>query len=925
MNKFSSVTVLSLFAFTQLSAVAVPAKTEMTPGAVTAGKDKSAQSESAKYRLPGTAAPTSYDLSFEPDISKFSFVGSESIALEILQPTDKITLNALELQISDAKLAKLGSAVELNKENQEGKEASGASSANSDAQALDIKLDAPSEKVTFTAKHILPPGKYTLRCKFKGVLNTKLRGFYRAGYEDDAHKQHWLAATQMEPTDARRVFPCFDEPAYKATFRIRVTVDKNLVAISNAPVEQEKSVAADKKTVYFKPTPKMSSYLVNLTCGDLKCAGEAHVGNVAIKVWAVSGKQHLGKYALSEAPKILEFESKYFGLPYLGEKLDLIALPEFSFGGMENVGAITFPDTTLLIDDKTGSSFDKQSAFGVIAHEIAHQWFGDLVTMKWWDDLWLNESFATWMATKVEEALHPEWRSLTESVFTRMRAMSTDSLKSTRTIRANVSNPAQAVEMIDIITYSKGASVLRMLESYVGVDIFQSGISKYLRDHQFGNATGEDFWNAISAEATNKPVAAIAQSFILQPGYPQVNATISEGGQGLKLSQYRQLNLGQDKKDASIWMVPLCMRNVGSSAPPYSKLLSERETKLQLDGDGKPLFINAGGMGYYKTCYDHKHLQALQDVFAQLTADEKLVLLNDCSSLVLPGDITVEDDYNFIHKIDGETDPMILNTLVEYLYGPDRHMTAESRKSYEKLICTTLMPLKTRLGGWVQKADDTQQTKELRSTVLNLLGGRGQDKATINEARSYFARYLKDKTAVNPDLVETMMGIVVYNGGPKEYEQITRLWKTAKNPVDAEYALFNLGSFHQPDLAARTLALSLSNQVKSQYAVSLMCSLVYNKFTRDIGWAFVKAHWSEIIKKFAPEQLRSLASLGGAFYKPAEEKELIAWYGSHPIPAGKAEVSRMLESLHIQVIYYQRYSTRVRNWVIAHESGSRRR
>ena len=870
-------------------------------------KAKAGQTESDKYRLPDSVVPAKYDLYLEPDISKFSFSGSETIEIHIVKPTDKIVMNALELQITDAGLT----------ENSDGR--TGRVGAIG-LQKLDVLLDPASEKVTFLAKSALQPGFYTLRCKFKGVLNTKLRGFYRAGYEDDAHKKHWLAATQMEPTDARRVFPCFDEPSYKATFRIHVTINKNLVAISNAPVEHEEKVDGDKKTVSFEPSPKMSSYLVNLTYGDLKCTGEAHSGVVPIKVWAVAGKEQLGHYALSEAPKILDFETKYFGLPYLGKKLDLIALPEFSFGGMENVGAITFPDATLLIDDKTGSSFDKQGAFGVMAHEIAHQWFGDLVTMSWWDDLWLNEAFATWMSTKVEDALHPEWRSLTESIFTRMRAMNTDSLKSTRTIHASVTNPSQAVEMIDIITYSKGASVLRMLESFVGNEVFQSGITKYLRDHQFGNAAGEDFWNAISAVATGVPVAAIARTFILQPGYPQVNATVSEGGSEVSLSQYRQLQMGQDKKDPSLWMVPLYMRDVSPSAKPFAKLLSERESRFQLEPVGKPLFINAGGMGYYKTCYDHKHLQKLQDVFEQLKVDEKLVLLNDCSSLVLSGDIAVEDDYNFLHKINSESDPMILSTLVEYLYGPDRYMTPDSRKSYEQLICNTLSPLKAKLDGWNQKKDDTQQTKELRSTVLNLLGGRGKDKRTISEAYAYFAKYLKDKTAVNPDLVETMMAIVTYNGGTKEYEQIMRLWKTAKNPIDAEYALYNLGSFHQPELAARTLALSMSSDVKSQFAVGLMCSVVYNKFTRDIGWAFLKQHWNEIVKKFPPEQLRALGGIGGAFYTPEAEKEIVAWYGAHPIPAAKSDVARMIESLHISVTYYQRYATRIRNWVIAEES-----
>ncbi|HEY9684055.1 MAG TPA: M1 family metallopeptidase [Oculatellaceae cyanobacterium] len=889
-----------------LTAVNVPAFSESAANVGKTAKD--AQTESAKYRLPDDSRPIDYEISLEPNMPKFSFTGSETIRLKVYKNTKQIVLNALDLQISDAKICQIPDVTTTE-----------AKSGN--VQPLTVKPDAAKEKVAFISTSVLNPGVYNLSCSFHGTLNTKLQGFYRASFEDSAHKKRWFAATQLEPTDARRVFPCYDEPACKATFQLSVKLDRNLTAISNTPIAHEEMSGSDKKTVRFEPTPKMSSYLVSLTCGDFKKSGTVTSCGIPISLWTIAGNEKLGGYALSQAPRILEYLTHYFGLPYLGKKLDLIALPEFGFGGMENVGAIVFPDSTLLIDDKTGSSFQRQSCFSVMAHEMAHQWFGDLVTMKWWDDLWLNESFATWMATKVEDALHPEWRPLTEALFTKQRAMYTDSLKTTRAIHAAVTNPSQAVEMIDVITYSKGASVLRMIESFISAPTFQRGVRRYLKDHQFSNASGEELWNALSAEASGVPVAAIARSFVMQAGYPQINATFSENGGSVHLSQYKQLQLGQDKKDSTLWVVPLCMRVVSAQSSTeghkesINKLLSERENDIQLEPNKDPVYINSGGKGYYKTCYGHKHLLSLQQSFANLTADEKLVLLNDCSSLVLPGDINIEDDYDFIKKIPTEDDPMILSTLVSYLFGPDKYMTPDTVGSYQRLIRNYLKPLKSKLNGWNQKETDTQQTKELRCSVLGLLGTRGNDKETRDEAFANFQKYLKDHNSVNPDLVETMMEIVTFNGGVSEYEEFLKLWKNAKSPVDAEYAFYDLGGFHQPELAKRTLDLCMTNQVKGQWAVGLMCSLVFNKYTRDVAWAFLKQHWDEILKRFPVEPLRALASVGDAFHTAEKEKEVIAWYAKHPVPNGKAEVARTLESLHISVIYTQRYADRIRHWV----------
>lgn len=900
---------LILLSGLQCPLYASPAPTKTAP------KSKTVSSRSAAFRLPESNVPVSYELSFEPDLNRFKFTGEESVLLKISKPVRELVMNSLELRISGAEILSLGS------------EAESAPTGGKGWKSLQIRYEPAFQKVYFSTGKQLTPGCYRLRCHFEGTLNNQLRGFYRVEYKDGSRKSQWLAATQMEPSDARRMFPCFDEPGFKAVFKIRAVVEKNHVALSNAPMLKVDQLSSGKRLVTFEPTPKMSSYLLALMIGDLRSCGKTMSGTVPIEIWAVPGREKLGKYALSEAPKILDFESAYFGKPYLGKKLDLIALPEFSAGAMENIGAVTFRDSYLLFDEKTGSSFQKQHIFGIMAHEFAHQWFGDLVTMSWWDDLWLNESFATWMTTKVEAALHPEWRSMAESVRSRYEAMDTDALKSSRPIHAEVSDPSQAVEMFDGITYSKGAAILRMLEAFIGEEAFRHGIKDYLNLHEYGNAVAENFWTAIGARSRNVPVAEMMRKFIYQAGYPQVNVKIGSEAGKLKCSQYRQLNMGQDKKDPSLWLVPLILREPGAAAAENEKqicrLLQFREQIFNLKLPRGPLFVNSGGRGYFKTCYAPADLKILQKSFSQLSAEEKIVLLSDCSSLVLPGDVTVEANMSFLKNMSGENDPLILAELVNYVCIPRDSMTDSSSKNYEKWVRSLLSPLKTKVNGWTESSGDSQQTRELRSHVLQLLGTLGQDKSTIKEAFDLFANYLKDRSSVNPDLNHALLSIVAYNGGEKEYQEITRLWKTAKNPADEENALFQLAAFRRTDLLRKTQQLAMSKEVKVQDGLNLLCEIVHNFYGRELGWTFIKENWLRICKRFPEEELTALASIAGGFDTAGREKEFRAWFASHPLPFGKTAVSRSLETLHSRVLFRQRYGQRIKQWVLAEASNAK--
>jgi aminopeptidase N len=482
-----------------------------------------------------------------------------------------------------------------------------------------------------------------------------------------------------------------------------------------------------------------------------------------------------------------------------------------------------------------------------------------------------------------------------------------------------VNNPAQAVEMFDDITYKKGEAVLRMLESFIGNEKFQQGIRKYLQEHSFGNARAEDLWNAIAVEAAGVPVAGIMRSFVYQPGCPQVNVKVTDSGKKMSFLQYRQLCLNQDKRDPSLWLVPLVLRGLGGdgNGPDTNKLLCLREQQFAINSAGQPFFVNSGGKGYFRTCYEPKQLKALQDKFSQLSPEEKLVLLSDCESLVLPGDVPVEDIYNFVHKIKGETDPLILAYLVGIMEREDPYVAGSARKDYERLIQHTLFPLRDKLDGWNQKPGESLHTKQLRALILRQLGTYGQDKRTIGEAYVMFAKYVNDRSAVNPDLVGAMFAIIAFNGGAKEYSDMLQLFKTAKNPADAENALYYLSGFHQAALVQRSLALGMSKDLKQMDGIGLICGVAHNRYTRDIGWAFVKQHWAEILHKFPPKSLRWLAGLSDAFDTAEREKEFIGWYANHPVPYAKSQIARSLESMHTRVLYRQRYADRICKWIVS--------
>src|SRR5438128_930270 len=527
-------------------------------------------SEQKPYRLPTTVTPERYQIRLTPDLSAARFAGEEKVLLQVHEPVRQIILDATELEFH---------AVAIK-------------SPSGNVIPGEAVLDTENEQATLKFAQELNPGRWELQLTFSGILNDKLHGFYRSTYKDANGKEKALASTQFESTDARRAFPCWDEPAFKAVFQVTLVIDEGLTAISNARVIGETSLAGTgKKEVVFADSMKMSTYLVAFIVGEFEATDPVMVGKSPLRVWAVPGKRHLAKFAQEIGSFSLSHFSGYYDIAYPGDKLDLIAIPDFASGAMENLGAITFRETALLVDEAKATRAELERVADVVSHENAHMWFGDLVTMRWWNGLWLNEAFATFMEMLAVDGWKPEWRRWDSFATSRATALFVDGLKSTRPIEFPVERPEDAAGMFDVLTYEKGASVLRMLEQYLTPEVFRQGIGLYLRQHEYSNAETTDLWDALE-ESSRRPVRALMDSWIFQPGYPLI--TVQEDGKGLNLSQRIFRYLQDEEERDRKWQVPIHLKLGTKNGLQHQwVLLTGAESRIELPQPPEWVVVNA--------------------------------------------------------------------------------------------------------------------------------------------------------------------------------------------------------------------------------------------------------------------------------------------------------------------------------------------
>ena len=853
--------------------------------------------------LPETARPSKYRIKLQPDLKNFTFDGEQSVDLLILEATSTIVLNSIDLEISNTTLHANGITL----------------------TSKSVTIDKDAETATLDFGETIQPGDARLEMVFTGELNNKLMGFYRSEYTSQDGETRYLATTQFEPTDARRAFPCWDEPAKKATFEVTLVFSDEYQAVSNTPVVEEAVPGPGLKSVRFAETPIMSTYLLVFIVGNLTSIEERAAGGTTVGVWTTPGKEDQASFALDTSVKLLSYFNEYFGIPYPLPKLDHIAIPDFAAGAMENWGAVTYRETALLVDPDNSSAGTRQRVAEVIAHEMAHMWFGDLVTMEWWDDLWLNESFASWMGNKAVDWLFPEWEMWTQFVnMDTNRALSLDGLKNSHPIEQAVKNPAEVSQLFDAISYSKGASVIRMLENFLGEESFRKGLNRYLSSHMYDNARTEDLWSALETES-GRPVTAIMDSWVKQMGYPvlQVESDRTGGQTTLSVTQERFVYdrlLGDGEPDSDsdneVWRVPVSASQ--GSEESVVTVMDGRQTQIDVPGSGDGwVKLNPLQTGFFRVNYSTEDWQRLVPAIEslELHATDRLGVQNDAYALSRAGLLPVTQFLSLAQAYKNEGDASVWSDLASNLRDIEQLISDEAiHPAYQGFAREIFGPAARKIG-WEPKSGEGHLDALLRSTVLSQAGSY-HDPGVTAQASERFQKYLQDRETLAPDLRGVVFALAAQSGGKDVYDQIWGLEGETDLAEEKIRLLMSLTRFQQPELLNSTLADSLSAKVRSQDCVTLVAGVAANPKGRDLAWEFVKDNWAEFDRRYGGGGfgLMRLVSICSHFNSQEKADEVDSFFAEHPAPAAERTIRQALERVRLNIKWLEQNRQELTDW-----------
>ena len=840
--------------------------------------------------LPKTVTPHRYTLELTPDLDRLTFSGSEVVDIEVTEPTTRLMLNAVDLTVKAASV--------------------------DGETAMNIADHAEAETVTFDFPHPIAPGNHQLNVSFEGRINHFARGLFYVDYPEATGRKRMISS-HLEPADARRIFPGWDEPAFKASIALTVTVPQALLAVSNMPVSSDEPASAGRKRVTFRPTPRMSSYLFVLAVGDLERV-TADVDGVTVGVVARRGNGEHGRYALETASRLLRYFNDYFGTPYPLPKLDLIAVPGGFGGAMENWGGITFFESRLLFDPAVNADEARRGIFAVVAHEMAHQWFGDLVTMAWWDNIWLNEGFASWMQAKAGEALHPEWQTWLNTIGGRQSVMNEDARRTAHPIQQPVANESEAMAAFDAITYTKGQAVIRMLEHYVGDDAFRAGIRAYMVQHAYSNTTTADLWSSLQ-DASGKPVAAVAASFTEQSGVPLVVAQSSCAGDAQQVTLRQERFTIHDpasearSRQPQRWQVPVAHGTIDGEAG--DSVLLDGTAEFAAGRCGDPVKLNFGEVGYYRVQYDAAMRAALTRSIDRLAPADRAGFLGDTWALAEAGRMGPAAFFDLVERLKGDDSRAVVGQIIGALNHIDHlQWHRPQRAAFQAYARSVLRPLFGRVG-WDAAPSEPADTALLRSRLIAALGSFG-DEAIVAEAKRRFADFVRDPQSLSTALRGTVTDLTGRYADRATYDTLLAMARRATNTAERVRYYTAAASARDPELAQETLAMTLTDEPPTTVIGGMISAVASAGEHRDLAWNFVKANFDKLAARQGPSFRDNFpAGLLMAFTDAAHAQELAGFAPAHETSGGRVVSARAFERIMSDADFAAQQLPAVDAWV----------
>ena len=850
---------------------------------------KTLKNKRKSVRLSPHLFPIHYKITIHPDILSSTFGGKEIIKIKNDKETKQIILHSKDLDIETVKYSK-------------GKKEQFASK---------ITYDTEKETATFYFKNVIEKGQGELSIIFTGIISDSLRGFYKSKYTID-NEEKYLVTTQFEATDARRAFPCFDEPAHKAVFEISLVVPDGHTAISNTLPVHIAEHSSGFKIVSFAPSPKMSTYLLAFIIGEFEYIEGKTKNGVQVRIFTTKGKTHQTKFALEVAIKSLEFFEKYFDIKYPMPNLDLISIPDFESAAMENWGAITFRESSLLIDEEHSSLTNKQWVATTVAHELAHQWFGNLVTMHWWTDLWLNEGFASYMEKACTDALFPHWRvwDLYLASNRYRNAIEIDSLQNTHAIEVELHHPDEINETFDMVSYEKGTAMIRMLCEYIGEDKFKNGLRYYLKKHSYKNTKTIDLWDAFE-KISKKPIRDIMNSWTKQAGFPVV--TLSRHKSDLCLTQEKFFSSRITRKDNKInknWQIPVLYKTENKCK---KILLSNKSIILKEKSIDK---LNVDESNFMKVCYAKETLNTIKKNVEKnhTSVIDRLGIIRDIFALAEGGYIGTDEALEFSLSYKNETDYMVWTELV---YGISKIYNILHNEEYIgkfKEYALSLFSPKAKEVGFEKKAGEDSSYTLLRNLLISSAAFYG-DKKIIKEAISIFSNRIFKP--IDSDIRNVIYNIVARNGGIKEWKTFEKLYKEEALHEEKERLLRAMTQFRDVKLIEKTLKFVISKEVRVQDAPYLIAATWNNKSGQDTTWQFLKDNWGMMLQKYGEGGLmlsKMMYTLGN-HTTIKDLRDAKKFFSKNSAPAAEKTLNQAYERIESNIAWLKDDKKDVENWL----------